>query len=105
MVCAGVLSSIPGLSWGALWCVGVVGCRCVPQSANGWRVTTYCVRVCVFAHVDGRFFLARGHKTHPNPSLVSEGDGMGSLPLPRDLPVPPRPALPAAVTTPQRAWG
>lgn len=63
------------------------------------------VSECVFAHVDGLFFLARGHKTHPSPSLVSEGDGMGSLPLPGDLPVPPRPALPAAVTTPQRAQG
>lgn len=60
---------------------------------------------CVFAHVDELFFLARGHKTHPSPSLVLEGNGIASLPLPRDLPVPPRPALPAAVTTPQRAQG
>lgn len=94
MVCPGVLGSISGLSWGALWCLGVVVCRCVPRSAK--RLESHnplCVRECVFAHVDGLFFLAWGHKTHPSSSLVSEGDGMGSLPLPTGLPAPPRPAL------------
>lgn len=92
MVCAGVLGSISGLSWGALWCLGVVYSRCVPQSANGWRVTIYCVRACVFAHVDGLFFLARGHKTHPKPSLVSKGDGQ---PPPTQGPPRPSPPCPA----------
>lgn len=96
MVCAGVVGSVSGPLWGALRCLGVAGCRCVPQSANGWRVTIYCVRVCLCPR--GWALLPRpGPQDTPQP-LLSLRRGCVASPYPGTSPS--LPALPCLLQLP-----